>query len=103
MNAQQNTPLMLAASAGHVETLKVLINKGATISLRNKTSHTALMLAAKKGNLFALKILLENGADPKRRNSDGNDSITLARLAKQNKAATYIESFNKNSILSNIF
>jgi ankyrin repeat protein len=94
---------MLAASAGHDETLKALIDKGATISLRNKTSHTALMLAVKKGNLSALKILLVNGADPKRRNSDGNDSITLARMAKQIKAANYIETFNKNKKILNIF
>ncbi len=64
---------------------------------------TALMLASKNGNLSALKILLENGADPKRRNSDGNNSIALARLAKHNETANYIESFNKNTKLFNMF
>jgi hypothetical protein len=51
----------------------------------------------------ALKTLLANGADPKRRNSDGNDSITLARMAKQIKAANYIETFNKDKKILNIF
>jgi hypothetical protein len=43
------------------------------------------------------------GADPGRRNNDGNNSIALAGLAKQNETANYIESFNENTKLYNIF
>jgi ankyrin repeat protein len=61
------------------------------------------MQAAKIGNLSAVKFLLESGADPKRRNSNGNNSIALARIAKQNETANYIESYQKKHNLLNFF
>lgn len=43
-NGFGNTPLMLAAEAGHLQALKILLNKGAHTHLRNLEGFTALGL-----------------------------------------------------------
>lgn len=61
------TPLMLAASAGNVETVRLLIEYGADVNAANYCGKTPLMYAAtsQKGDrtVEIIKILLENGAE----------------------------------------
>jgi ankyrin repeat protein len=43
------TPLILAASAGRIEVVQVLIGFGADVNAQNEGGHTALQYAASKG------------------------------------------------------
>ncbi|MBQ3162279.1 MAG: ankyrin repeat domain-containing protein [Oscillospiraceae bacterium] len=61
------TPLMLAASAGNTETVRLLIEYGADVNAANYCGKTPLMYAAtsQKGDrtVEIIEILLENGAE----------------------------------------
>ncbi len=57
------TALHLAASNGHVTTVRFLLETGAKINLADKNRYTALRLAAEHGHLNVVKLLLTAGAD----------------------------------------
>ncbi|KAI3449724.1 hypothetical protein Pfo_006389 [Paulownia fortunei] len=58
-----NSPLLLAAARGHVNTAEYLINQGADISMSNYKGITCLHLAAVKDNKELMQLLLMKGAD----------------------------------------
>ena len=63
-NENGHTPLMEAASAGHVGVAKILLDRGAGINTHsNEFKESALTLACYKGHLEMVKFLLEAGAD----------------------------------------
>jgi ankyrin repeat protein len=55
------TALMYASQNGHLETAKLLIDKGADVN--SKDGMTALMYAAQNGHLEIAKLLIDEGAD----------------------------------------
>ena len=61
------TALMYASENGHMEIVKLLLEKGADISIRSRKGYrkgyTALLIAAEKGNANIIEILLNAGAD----------------------------------------
>jgi len=59
------SPLMLAASAGHAQTLAALLAAGCDPNLKAQDGGTALHKAAAQGNLACVQKLLEAGCDPK--------------------------------------
>ncbi|KAJ6095378.1 hypothetical protein N7486_006124 [Penicillium sp. IBT 16267x] len=65
VSAQANefTPLNVAADLGHIEIVKFLIKKGADINKANNAGWTTVNSAAESGHLEVVKILFENGAD----------------------------------------
>ena len=61
-NENGHTPLMEAASAGHVEVAKILLEFGAGINTHsNEFKESALTLACYKGHLEMVRFLLEAG------------------------------------------
>lgn len=59
------TPLMKACRAGHLCTVKFLIDKGANVRKQTTNNdHTPLSLACAGGHLSVVQLLLENNADP---------------------------------------
>lgn len=56
------TALMLAAIAGYIDIVKMLIDAGADLNLQNKNGRTALLSAALKGNTNIVRLLIERGA-----------------------------------------
>lgn len=56
------TPLILAARGGHADTVRLLLDKGATIDARTKHNSTALHMAADGGHENIARLLLEKGA-----------------------------------------
>jgi ankyrin repeat protein len=74
------TGLMLAARADHATTVSLLLDRGATINLRDSRGYTALMHAAEAGSLSTAKLLLARGADPTCRSSSGTTALSLAKM-----------------------
>ena len=54
------TPLMLAAKSGCIETVKLLISKGAEVQAKDFSGCSALFYACNGGNVFIVKFLIEN-------------------------------------------
>jgi ankyrin len=59
-----STPLLFAARAGDVESVRLLLAAGADVNDSLPNGMSALVLAAHSGNGLAASLLLEKGADP---------------------------------------
>jgi ankyrin repeat protein len=57
------TPLMLASIGGHVEAIRLLIEKGANVEAADKSGMTPLILASFTGHVQAIRMLIEKGAN----------------------------------------
>ena len=55
------TPLMLAARYGHTDVMKLLIEKGADVSIIDNGGENALSLATKHGHIASVRLLFELG------------------------------------------
>jgi hypothetical protein len=73
------TPVMWAANRGHLDALRLLIQRGADVNALDTLSHTALMYAQPE-RLHVVEFLLEHGADPNLRTHDG---LTASQEALQ--------------------
>lgn len=73
-----NAPLHLAATAGHVEAVKALINLGSSVHQRNQEGETPLHRAAEAGHKAVVKMLLDAGADPSVQDNNGATPCHLA-------------------------
>ena len=60
----QGSALHRASSAGQIETVKFLIEKGADVNIKDEASILPIHRAAENGHAEIVKILLENGAFP---------------------------------------
>ena len=75
------TALWIASQNGHKEIVKLLLEKGADINVKQTaTGATALLLASQNGRTDVVKLLLEKGADVNAKvNGGGNcfvDGVT---------------------------
>jgi len=78
MDKSQRTPLMYAASYGHTEIVKYLVNQGAYIDAQDFLGYTSLMYAVEFPSIDNVKYLLEAGADPNLRTVDGETALIIA-------------------------
>ena len=72
------TPLLLAADAGHTKSVRMLLHKGASLTHADNEGRTALSLAAIKGHKVVVKLLLKNGAEINAQDGKGNTPLALA-------------------------
>ncbi len=70
--------LLSAAQNRHVELVKLLLNKGANVNYRSKSSNTALHVAALQGGPDTVRLLLKKGADPNLTNKNNETPLHLA-------------------------
>jgi uncharacterized protein len=116
-NSAGETPLMLAALRGRLDTVQLLVSRGALINregwtplhyacsgpdngvvawllgqgahldARSPNGSTPLMLAAGYGGLTAAEVLLKAGADPALRNEQGLQAADFAKRAGRDNFA----------------
>lgn len=75
------TPLMEAASAGHVEIVALLLNHAAEVNAQSSSGNTALMYACAGGHEEVVKVLLECAANVEDHNENGHTPLMEAASA----------------------
>jgi ankyrin repeat protein len=61
----------LASNHGHVDVVKLLLEKGADMTVRNREGWTPLHSASNSGHIDVVKLLLEKDADVTVANENG--------------------------------
>ena len=73
------TPLILAASGGHVDVVRLLLENEAQLEATSeRTKDTALSLACSGGKEEVVRVLLEKGANIEHRNVSDYTPLSLA-------------------------
>ncbi|MBC7682269.1 MAG: ankyrin repeat domain-containing protein [Ferruginibacter sp.] len=80
------TPLHYAATRGHLDVIRLLLENFAYIDAASPNGSTPLMMAAQYGTDDAVKLLLDEGADPLLKNQKSLSAIDFAQ--KANRPAT---------------
>ncbi len=77
------TPLHGAAESGFIVEVKLMLEAGMQVDVRDKGQETPLHKAANKGQLEIFTILLKAGANPALKNEDGDTPIDLVSKSKK--------------------
>ncbi|KMQ91742.1 ankyrin repeat domain-containing protein 17, partial [Lasius niger] len=75
------TPLMEAASAGHVDIVSLLIAHGADVNAQSTSGNTPLMYGCAGGHEEVVRVLLEAGANVEDHNENGHTPLMEAASA----------------------
>jgi ankyrin repeat protein len=87
------TALSGAAVEGRVETVRLLVAKGADVNRKDHLAgETPLIGAAEMGKLEAAKALLESGADPCATDNEGHNAAGRAKEYRHPEVAEYLTS-----------
>ena len=80
---QGNSPLLLAASVGQVESVDALIAAQVQLEVKDRTGFTALHRAATNGHVKVAELLLLKGADLEARSKQGYTPLMNACAAAE--------------------
>ena len=76
---QTFSPLIRAAERGRTEVVKLLLEKGADVNVKQiGTGATALIMASQGGHTEVVKLLLEKGADVNAKDNNGITALLIA-------------------------
>jgi uncharacterized protein len=83
-------PLHYAATSGHVEVMRLLLEEHAFIDAESPNRTTPLMMAARYGSQEAARLLLQEGAEPLLKNEQGMTAIDFANSVNRADVAKLI-------------
>ncbi|KAL3278379.1 hypothetical protein HHI36_013707 [Cryptolaemus montrouzieri] len=75
------TPLMEAASAGHLDIVRLLVAHGADVNAQSTTGNTPLMYGCAGGHTEVVQFLLQHGANVEDHNENGHTPLMEAASA----------------------
>lgn len=83
------TPLQVAAGAGHLEVVTILLAAGANVNHVDHDGFSPVTAAARAGKWLVVKVLAEHGADFENRDGHGKSGLDYLqrRRGKRNRAA----------------
>ena len=87
------TALHYAASKGHTDMIRLLLDQQAYLDAESPNRTTPLMMAARYGNSKTVKLLLEEGADPRIRNKQGLSALDFANQPGKEDSRVYVKAF----------
>jgi len=89
------TLLIVAAYAGREATVRMLLQRGASVNLQNSYGITALMYAAFKGHTTTVRALLDAKADASQQDINGNTALMWAEDQKHTATAQLLRQHAK--------
>ncbi|WP_179403989.1 ankyrin repeat domain-containing protein [Burkholderia guangdongensis] len=95
VNKKGWAPLHYAATNGHDDVVKILLDHSAYIDTASPNGTTPLMMAARGDHGSTVTLLLDQGADPAVKNQLG---ITALEFAKHYKAPDAVEILSKRTV-----
>lgn len=84
------TALMMAADAGQLRAVKLLIEAGVDVNATDPEGSTPLMFAAQHGYTDVARALIRGGANIKTKGSHGHDARSLAEQNRHGTLATLL-------------
>lgn len=88
------SPLVAAASEGHIEVVERLIKGGADVNFKDQDGTSAVMSAAARGHVKAVKLLIDAKARLNDQNKDGHTALMFAYNGK-NQVETLWERYSQ--------
>jgi uncharacterized protein len=85
-NSFKVAPIHAAVSNGDLETVRMILKRGAGVNARQQNGFTALHGAAGAGRIDLIELLLEYGADATVRSDDGKTPVDVAEERGQTAA-----------------
>ncbi|MNN24951.1 Ankyrin repeats (3 copies) [compost metagenome] len=92
INKKGWAPLHYAASNGHNEVVKYLVDHAAYIDAESPNGTTPMMMAARGGHIDTVKLLLDEGADLRLKNQQSMTAIDFAEQYNQKEIADGLKS-----------
>lgn len=88
----KGSPLILAAVGGHTEIVKLLLDRGAHINIKDEEhGATALLYAVNAGQTEIVKLLIDRSADVNLKSKEGYTALSIARMGKKSEIIKLIE------------
>lgn len=87
-NPQKVAPIHAAAAVRDLDTLRLLLERGANVNARQQQGFVALMTAAIHGDTEMAQLLIDHGAD---KNANADDGKSVADMARDKGQNAFVE------------